>query len=362
MGFMYTPILPAQSSPPSQPLPLWKKVVVSLLVIVAIVLIVLSYIFIPSDVKLPFRPVYHYHPYEATENIPPPPLFPPYIHMTLKDKYNPSAEVARNVQSWKKFNPEYSVILYDDDDMRQMVVTYRPDLLFTYDRLDHPVEKADFWRYLVVWVFGGLYVDSDVECVQSIRYWNDMFIHPPNSTVADRWNQTMLNHTTHNHTSNDSVEEDKTLLYEKWLPKVWVGIEDNFDTDEEVQEHRFTAKVQFLQWAFAAVRRHPLFDNILKNIKTFVAEEKLGLRKSTGDEKMDILFRTGPGVFTRTITEWLSRNNVTPQQVLYGYPVVDGVGILEESGFSWKGDLNKSDPRRVSIVHHFKGSWKKDSQ
>jgi hypothetical protein len=154
------------------------------------------------------------------------------------------------------------VILYDDDDMRKMVQAYRPDLLRTYDGFNHPVERADVWRYLVVWVYGGLYVDSDVECMQSIRYWNDMFIHPPSIYVSDRWNNTMLSNLVTNQTDKD-IEEKKARFYEKWLPKVWVGIEGNFKDDEEANRRDYTGKVQILQWAFASVRKHPLFDNVL---------------------------------------------------------------------------------------------------
>jgi alpha 1,6-mannosyltransferase len=275
--------------------------------------------------------------------------------MTLKDKYNPKPEVARNILSWKRFNPEYSVILYDDDDMREMFRVYRPDLLFAYDSLDHPVEKADFWRYLVVWVYGGVYVDSDVECVQSVRYWNDMFLRPPilqSSKDPLNYTHSVLAEKPHGANVNENMR----------IPKVIVGIEDHFETEEQRIKHVFTARTQFLQWAFASVPRHPLFDSILGNIVTFVQEERQGVRVSSGDPKIDILYRTGPGVFTRTIAEWLSRRNITSQDVVHGYPVIDGVGVLERDGFGWTGNIKKAaqNPQRVGIVHHFKGSWKKE--
>jgi hypothetical protein len=49
---------------------------------------------------------------------------------------------------------------------------------------------------------------------------------------------------------------------------------------------------------------------------------------------------------------------MVPRDVVHGYRVVDGVGFLETDEFAWNGNWDNLNPRRVAILHHFKGSWK----
>ena len=43
-----------------------------------------------------------------------------------------------------------------------------------YRTLPKAVERADFFRYLVILRHGGMYADSDVECMMPIEDWKDV--------------------------------------------------------------------------------------------------------------------------------------------------------------------------------------------
>lgn len=73
--------------------------------------------------------------------------------------------------SWAYFNPGYSLMLFDDADIRAFMTTYYPDLLATFDGLGTPVERTDLWRYLVLCRLGGVYADSDVMAARPISQW-----------------------------------------------------------------------------------------------------------------------------------------------------------------------------------------------
>jgi len=57
---------------------------------------------------------------------------------------------------------------------KMAAVVNREDLgvLAAWDRLETPaVLRSDFWRYLVLAVEGGVYADTDVECMKPIEDW-----------------------------------------------------------------------------------------------------------------------------------------------------------------------------------------------
>jgi len=94
-------------------------------------------------------------------------LIPKTIHQTGKTR-SLSKDLRKYQISWIKHNPEYKYQFYDDDDCEQFVRNHFPSLLQTYKNFPVPVQRADFFRYLVVYECGGIYADLDVECYRSI--------------------------------------------------------------------------------------------------------------------------------------------------------------------------------------------------
>ena len=75
--------------------------------------------------------------------------------------------------SWINLNPEYEYRFFDDDDIITFLKTDFPDYLQGYNRLKFGASKADLWRYLIIYRYGGIYADIDSRCLNPLRKWVD---------------------------------------------------------------------------------------------------------------------------------------------------------------------------------------------
>ncbi len=67
------------------------------------------------------------------------------------------------IDSWKKHHPEWEYRLWTDDNMIKL---QNQDL---YDSTTNVRQKADIARYELLYHFGGIYVDIDMECFKNIE-------------------------------------------------------------------------------------------------------------------------------------------------------------------------------------------------
>lgn len=71
-------------------------------------------------------------------------------------------EVQKNIESFKKFNPEFSHHMIDDEEARAFIhAHYGQDAALLYDSCFHAAMKSDFWRICDLYQNGGVYVDVD---------------------------------------------------------------------------------------------------------------------------------------------------------------------------------------------------------
>ena len=66
-------------------------------------------------------------------------------------------------ESWRRHHPEWEMRLWTDESLPDDFV--RPE---AYERLRNPAERSDIIRLEVLYRFGGVYVDTDVECLRPI--------------------------------------------------------------------------------------------------------------------------------------------------------------------------------------------------
>lgn len=92
---------------------------------------------------------------------------PGIVHQTWRSTALPP-QIARCCASWKRLNPQIEYRFYDDKACSDFVRSEFPAYANLYEAMPHAVERADFFRYLVVYRFGGLYADVDVECVRPL--------------------------------------------------------------------------------------------------------------------------------------------------------------------------------------------------
>lgn len=78
--------------------------------------------------------------------------------------------VKAKIDSMKELNPEYTYHLYTDEDMYNFVNThFQGDVANCYNQLNIIVAKVDFWRYLVLYKYGGVYLDMDASIERPLR-------------------------------------------------------------------------------------------------------------------------------------------------------------------------------------------------
>jgi mannosyltransferase OCH1-like enzyme len=72
-------------------------------------------------------------------------------------------------QTWIQNNPNYAYFLYDDNDCDKFIKKYFDKKIYNaYCRIIPGAFKADLWRYCVLYIYGGVYVDMDTICMNSI--------------------------------------------------------------------------------------------------------------------------------------------------------------------------------------------------
>lgn len=94
---------------------------------------------------------------------------PKVIYLTHKNKVPNYV-----IKNWKRLNPEYEIKYYNDVDIRNFLKKYYPKSYLDYfNKLNYhkgagPI-KADFWRICILYKFGGIYVDADIEPIEPIK-------------------------------------------------------------------------------------------------------------------------------------------------------------------------------------------------
>ena len=77
-------------------------------------------------------------------------------------------------ENWRRLNPEYEIKLYDDTMCKDFLLTeFSQQHLDLFNYLTDGPIKADFWRLCIVYKYGGLYVDSDIEPIVPLRDYID---------------------------------------------------------------------------------------------------------------------------------------------------------------------------------------------
>ena len=77
--------------------------------------------------------------------------------------------------TWKENNPDYTYFLFDNNDCDEFIKTnFEISVYNTYCKIIPGAFKADLWRYCVLYVNGGVYIDIDTICLGNIdSFLND---------------------------------------------------------------------------------------------------------------------------------------------------------------------------------------------
>jgi mannosyltransferase OCH1-like enzyme len=105
---------------------------------------------------------------------------PKVIYQTWSTRDLPDP-VQNNIIRFLEINPGYKYELFTDEDMDNFVRDNYPGEIYDcYRRLNLIVAKADFWRYLILYKNGGVYVDMDGDILKTL----DDLIRPDDSAIV----------------------------------------------------------------------------------------------------------------------------------------------------------------------------------
>lgn len=88
-------------------------------------------------------------------------MIPKHIFQSWHTKdFHP--QVQKYIDEIKSKNPEYTHTIFTDSEMDSFVNEhFRGVIADCYNRLNIIVAKVDFWRYLILYKYGGVYLDMD---------------------------------------------------------------------------------------------------------------------------------------------------------------------------------------------------------
>ena len=89
-------------------------------------------------------------------------MIPKIIWQTHECDYDNLPDLYKsNSQTWRDAFSDWEYIYHSNVDRDKFVEEFFPQYLPIFRHIKHGIYKADFWRYLVLYQFGGLYADMD---------------------------------------------------------------------------------------------------------------------------------------------------------------------------------------------------------
>jgi mannosyltransferase OCH1-like enzyme len=86
-------------------------------------------------------------------------VIPLHVYQTWESEKLPPF-MNNAVELLKKTNPEFTFHLYNEYDRRKFIMNnYNDNVLNAYDKLIPGAFKADLWRYCILYIYGGIYID-----------------------------------------------------------------------------------------------------------------------------------------------------------------------------------------------------------
>lgn len=130
------------------------------------------------------RSLWKKHMYNVLKNYCNPQIIPLNIYLTWSSKILPP-KMKKNVENLKRQNPEFNILLYDDDDVLNFLIeNFDDDVVNSYNALIPGAYKADLFRLCILYKLGGIYIDIKYSCVNNFKLIN--LIDGSNYYVKDR--------------------------------------------------------------------------------------------------------------------------------------------------------------------------------
>lgn len=233
--------------------------------------------------------------------------------------------IVKQIESWKHLNPNFEYKLFTDDDVFDFVKTEFPQYFKIFEKIP-PIKRADLWRYMVIYQYGGAYFDLDCVCLRPIA---------------------------------PLIDTDSRFI---------AGLEHVKPLVQDGQKNGLL----LTNWAFLAEAKHPILEDMIESTFAVLEKEEINFHILTYREwKYNVLTTTGPYHWSKIINKHLDlEGNKIGSKDWFGlgnqYSDKGQHLDWDEQITLWEDAVahhtttpgpNDNDP--VYLLHTYLGSWKR---
>lgn len=78
------------------------------------------------------------------------------------------------VRKIKNMNLHWNYMFFTDEDIVEFIQTKMPEYYETFINLGGKIQQIDFFRYLAIYYYGGMYLDLDIDIIRPFNDFNDI--------------------------------------------------------------------------------------------------------------------------------------------------------------------------------------------
>ena len=173
------------------------------------------------------------------------------------------------VTTLKKKNPDCNYLFFNDQDIDTFIKNYFPQYWTIFQNFPYTIQKIDFFRYLAIYHYGGVYLDLDFEVYKSLHNLNN-------------------------------------------LSKCVFPLEFIRNSDTLLQKQGFQGLIG--NYAFYAPKNHPFIKKIIDNI----VSQRISIKLSEcSDFRQFVYYTTGPVMVTQSYIDYSQKKNIN---IIQPYP------------------------------------------
>ena len=162
----------------------------------------------------------------------------------------------------KKLNPECNYLFFTDQDINIFIRDKFPQYLLTFQQFPYTIQKIDFFRYLAIYYYGGVYLDLDIDLHKSVQ----------------------------------NLKNSSECVF---------PLEFTKNSDPILQQQKFQGLIG--NYAFYAPSRHPFIKKIIDNIDS----KRIPIKESEcSDYRQYVYYTTGPVMVSQTYIDYVSKEHI----------------------------------------------------
>jgi len=230
--------------------------------------------------------------------------------------------LARGIRRFRRLNADFSFSFYDNQRMAEYMETAYADhpILPIFREVRMPAEKADIWRYCILYREGGVYCDIKSALTVPLR--------------------TLL-----------PAEASELISFER---NTWPGYLEVGDQSspavflpappEDVRSRLQHPDHVVLNWCIAFEKGHPILEEVLSLI---VRHASFYRGRTYADPHVAGVHFTGPLALTQAVWAWMHKTGGTPRQCGIDF---SGHGVWRLFGMDYRGSPRHSTGSRNVLL------------